>query len=168
MKYEEREEHLIVGWRKRGATIFSENELLRAGGRQSVRSTYWSAHVASRRVRDTPRWAPSCPSSGWNADAPSLSNSAWYFDLAMVKRSSIMCQCVCPFVSSSCGHVCEDFGSGPWFSLTSFKPSGGLVLAGSLPGYRCILAGVHSQQSVVSGHRAQWRRDVPCGCQTET
>ncbi len=152
----------------KGATIFSENELLRAGGRLSVRSTYWSVHLASRRVIDAPWWSPSWPSSGWNAGASSLSDSAWYFDLAMVKLSPEMCRCVCALSQSSCGHACEYFGSNPWFSLTSFKPSGGLVLAGSLPGYRCILAGVHSQQSVVSGHRAQWRRAVPCGCQTET
>lgn len=147
---------------EKGVTVFQENELLQAGGRLSVRSTYWSMHLASRRVRDAPRWSPSCPSSGWNVGASSLSDSAWYFDLAMVKLSRNVPVCVC-FVLSSCGHVCEYFGSNPWF-----KPSGGLVLAGSLSGYRCILAGVHSQQSVVSGHRAQWRRAVPCGCQTET
>ncbi len=79
----------------KGATIFSENELLRAGGRLSVRSTYWSVHLASRWVRDAPRWSPSWPSSGWNAGASSLSNSAWYFDLAMVKLSPEMCRCVC-------------------------------------------------------------------------
>ncbi len=79
----------------KGVPIFSENELLRAGGRLSVRSTYWSAHLASRQVRDAPRWSPSWLSSGWNAGASSLSNSAWYFDLAMVNLSPEMCRCVC-------------------------------------------------------------------------
>lgn len=82
------------GMQEKGATVFSENELLRAGGRLSVRSTYWSAHLADRRVRDAPRWSPSWPSSGWNAGASSLSNSACYFDPAVVNLSPEMCRCV--------------------------------------------------------------------------
>lgn len=53
-------------------------------------------------------------------------------------------------------------------SISSFKPSAGLVLARSLPGRRCALAGVHCRQFVVSGRAAQWRRAVPCGCGMET
>lgn len=121
------------GMEEKGATIFSENELLRAGGRPSVRSIYWSAHLTSRRVRDAPRWSPSWPSSGWNAGASSLSNSAWYFDLAMVNLSPEMCRCVCAL---------SRLRVGMFASILAPTPG-----SPSLPCYRCILAGVHSQRS---------------------
>lgn len=151
------------GMEEKGATIFSENELLRAGGRPSVRSIYWSAHLTSRRVRDAPRWSPSWPSSGWNAGASSLSNSAWYFDLAMVNLSPEMCCCVCALSHLRVGMFASILAPTPGSPSLPLSPAEDWFWLG-----HCLATDAFWLVSTVSGHRAQWRRAVPCGCQTET